>query len=131
MRDYKSILASRHVSVTDNSCCHLKHKSPNKTNRLWTASPKEKNHCRRIPTDHHHVFDRPTINGHGSNWESACFCRYQRGDATDPCRRRRQDEEETLTRSSLQTDPNQSPNRRLEKKIQSFSINSTIFDLSA
>ncbi|CAF2028669.1 unnamed protein product [Brassica napus] len=130
MRDYKSILASRHVSVTDNSCCHG-HKSPNKINRLWTASQKEKNRYRRIPTDHHHVFDRPAINGHGLGWESACFRWYQRGDATDPCQRRRQDEEETLIRSSLQPDPNRSPDRRLEKKIQSFSINSTIFDLSA
>ncbi|KAH0873316.1 hypothetical protein HID58_070678, partial [Brassica napus] len=47
------------------------HKSPNKTNRLWTASIKEKNRCRRKPTDHHHVFDRPAINGHGSGWENA------------------------------------------------------------
>ncbi|CDY30682.1 BnaC06g10460D [Brassica napus] len=38
---------------------------------------------------------------------------------------------ETLTRSSLQPDPNRSPDRRFEKNIQSFSINSTIFDLSA
>ncbi|KAH0871233.1 hypothetical protein HID58_078255 [Brassica napus] len=120
MRDYKSILASRHVSVTDNSCCHV-----------MGPALAEKNRYRKIPTDHHHVFDRPAINGHGLDWESACFRWYQRGDATDPCQRRKQDEEETLTRSSLQPDPNRSPDRRLEKKIQSFSINSTIFDLSA
>ena len=121
-------------SPKQNQAHNLKDKGaqkPNRNKQTLGCQPKCINRCRRKPTGHHHVFDRPAIRRHGSGWESACFRRYQRGDATDPRRRRRQDEEEMLTRSSLQPDPNRSPDRRLEKKIQSSSINSTIFNLPA
>ncbi|WZZ28602.1 hypothetical protein YC2023_012003 [Brassica napus] len=108
-------------SPKQNQAHNLKDKGaqkPNRNKQTLGCQPKSINRCRRKPTGHHHVFDRPAIRRHGSGWESACFRRYQRGDATDPRRRRRQDEEEMLTRSSLQPDPNRSPDRREEEAIE-------------